>query len=124
MSTYKHLLTGGDDFLLRFPLEAVDDVLACVSGTLQPRGQLPAGLVRIILQVLVTQRVTRQGDGPVEQTLGQGRHGHQGHGGCSRVLAKDGHLLWISSKLADVLLDPLQDHHLVQQSLVAASRLV
>merc|ERR1719322_1817397 len=36
---HKHLLTGRDDFLLRFPLETVDDVLARVSGTLQPGGQ-------------------------------------------------------------------------------------
>ena len=55
MSTYKHLLTGGDDFLLRFPLETVDDVLARVSGALQPGGQLSASLQGSVLQVLVTE---------------------------------------------------------------------
>ena len=66
--------------------------LTCVCGTLQPGGQLPGGLVRLLLQVLVTQRRAGQRDRAVEEAAAQRRQRHQRHRGRARVLAEDGHL--------------------------------
>ena len=60
----------------------------------------------------------------MEESLRQGRHGHQSDRGRSRVLAEYRHLVRVAAELADVCLDPVEDHHLVPQSLVAGGGLV
>ena len=37
----------------------------------------------------------------------------------SSTLSEDGHLVWVSSKVLDVLLDPLEGHHLVLVALIS-----
>ena len=60
----------------------------------------------------------------MEQSLGQRSHGHQGDGGRARVLPEDGHLVGVTAELADVGLDPVEDHDLVQEALVTRGCLV
>ena len=61
------------------------------------------------------------GNSPVKQPLGTG-HGQQ-HSDAHRTsrLAKDGDILWISTKGGDVLLHPLESSDLVEQSAVGVS---
>ena len=60
----------------------------------------------------------------MEQTLGLGSHSHQSDGGGPSVLSEDGHLVRVSAKLLNVVLDPLEHRDLVQEPLVTSSSVV
>ena len=61
---------------------------------------------------------------PMEKTSGQRRHGQNGGGGSSRILAHDGYLIRVTAKFVNVLFDPFKNSNLIHDSIISRGSLV
>ena len=64
------------------------------------------------------------GDDAVEVLMGALHQRQQGHAGAARGFAEDGHVVGIAAEARDVLMDPLERHHLIHQAQVLGVRIV